>query len=64
MLIREERGCKNKGGTVKRNHSTSLGNGPGNTTTLGNGPGNTTISFSCFAEIEMPSSWEKLKGYP
>ena len=29
MLIREGRGCSNKGGTVKRNNSAALGQGPG-----------------------------------
>jgi len=29
LLIREGRGCSNKGGTVKRNNSAALGQGPG-----------------------------------
>ena len=56
MLIREGRGCSNKGGTVKRNNSAALGQGPG--------PLNQGIYramyLSSFTDTETPTRWEEL----
>ena len=55
MLIREGRGCRDKGGTVRRTNSAALGQGPGSPSR-----DTQTISLSCFADTESPTRWEKL----
>ena len=55
MLIREERGCREKGERVKRNNSAALGR------VLVPPPGiHRTIFLICFTDMETPTSWEKL----
>ena len=55
MLIREGRGCREKGERVKRNNSAALGR------VLIPPPGiHRTIFLICFTDMETPTSWEKL----
>ena len=58
LLIREGRRLRDKGGRVKRNNNATLGKGPGFPQGI-----YIIISFSCFADTEVPTWWEKLGVY-
>ena len=55
LLIREGRGCRGKGGTVKRNNSAALGR-----VLIPSQEIYITIYLSCFADTEIPTRWKKL----